>query len=214
MTLLLQRLCLGVGVAVGGISLWLLAGMRGWPRVDPLPAQHVSLVVVLSSGVGPDSQLDGASRERIRAGIATANTLKARLVTTRTAASPTGPTSDYGQRLLIDPSGLAPRWTIIDRVVRSTRDEAAAARNTFPEVSRIVVLTSRFHTRRACGMFEQVGFQVTCLAAPQRPRSASGQLYDYLYERLASWKYGYRHWLSKGEFDWRNFQGPGPGFFM
>jgi len=191
LTRVCRRFGLGVGIAVAGVALWLLAGMRGWPRVDPLPAQPVSLVVVLSSGVAPDSQLDGASRERIRAGIAMAETLKVRLVTTRTSVSPAGPTSDYGQRLLIEPSGLAPRWTIIDRVVRSTRDEAAAARSTFPNVSRIVVLTSRFHTRRACGMFEQVGFQVTCRAAPQRPRSVFGQLYDYLYERLATWKYRY-----------------------
>lgn len=188
----LQLGCLSVGALIACAVVWVFVGMYYWPRVDPLPPDIPALVVVLSSGVTPDSQLDGAARERLRDGITMASESGAGLVTTRTIAGPNGPTSDYAQRRIVERTELAQRWTMLEPIVRSTWDEADATRSAFPRVSRIVVLTSRFHTRRACAIFENAGFLVTCRAAAQRPRSTSGQIYDYLYERLALWKYQYR----------------------
>lgn len=193
---ILKYVCGALGFSACVFGLWLALGLESWPRTDPLPPPHVGIVLVLSSGVASDSLLDGAGIERLKTGIAIAEALGATLVTTRTKHGTGGPTSDYAQSLLIHAAGLGGhQWVVLDGVVHSTREEAMRARSAVASGSHIVVVTSLFHTRRACAAFEEVGFKVTCRAAMQRHRSISGLGYDYVYERFAFWKYRHNGWI-------------------
>lgn len=82
------------------------------------------------------------------------------------------------------------RWTITDTAVANTYDEAVRIRAMFPELRRIVLVTSRPHTRRACAVFEKQGFEVVCRS------SGHGDwwrvLYAYLYEYAAVVEYAVR----------------------
>lgn len=210
----LRRLVWGAGVALA--ALLLLVGLtplvRGpahrLVRADPWPAAGVDAVVVLSAWVTEDGYLTPTGMDRLLAGAATARAHGvAELVTSRMTRRHDGRTltSDAEQRLV---AGLLPppvRLTTVSPVA-STRDEAvlvarlAAGRGW----TRVAVVTSPSHTRRACAAFERAGLAVTCVAAPSRVvawqalstvRDRLLAAADVVYEAAATAVYRRRGWL-------------------
>jgi uncharacterized SAM-binding protein YcdF (DUF218 family) len=182
------------GNVIGGALILLGAiTLVAWPRVDPIPESRPELIVVLSSGVARDSTLDWQGWSRLLEGIALAKKLDRPLATTRIRRRNTGPTNDYMVGQVVTRAGLTDRWTMTDSVVRNTRDEAVRIREMFPQISRVAVVTSPQHTRRACATFEQIGFTVTCRAS--RKADWWALVYLQLYELAAVTKYKLLGWL-------------------
>lgn len=180
-----------------------------WVRADALPSKPFDAVVVLSSGIRPDSSIDAAAVDRLLAGLALIKAGAApRLITTQTDVDFDGhiATSDADQLRLVRLAGVEAAWTVVDSV-HSTRDEAVRiAQRLLPAGPRtIAVVTSPIHTRRACQVFEAVGFRVYCVPAREHdefvtwhPRSPADRIAasrEYLYERLGMVKYRWNGWL-------------------
>lgn len=179
-----------------------------WVRADSLPANPIDAVVVLSSGVRQDSSIDTDAVDRLLAGIALVKAGTApRLITTRTAVEFDGhiATSDADQLRLIRLAGVEAGWTVVDSV-HSTRDEAVRIAQQLLAAGQrtIAVVTSPMHTRRACQVFEAVGFRVYCVPArehdartwhPKSPNDRITASREYLYERLGMVKYRWKGWL-------------------
>jgi uncharacterized SAM-binding protein YcdF (DUF218 family) len=176
-------------------------------RRDPMPADRLDAVIVLSSTVSADSLLDPSALERLLTGLAVFRDNGARLlVTTRSAIPGTNRLeSDWDRRRLVDLAADTGRWHAVGPVA-TTRDEAlrTAALLLPLEQKRVAVVTSPLHTTRACRAFEKVGFQVTCVPADEREytvntfNSSTTRLHataDWLYEQLALLEYRVRGWI-------------------
>ena len=177
-----------------------------WVRADTVPKQ-VDAIVVLSAVLHPDGALGLAGFERLATGISlSAEGYSDRIVTTRiVTVAPPQVSSDSEQGAWIRRSLPRARWEIVP-TVRTTHDEAVgAAALLLPAGARqIVVVTSPMHTRRACAVFEAVGFRVYCVPAREHlvqtrhPRSSQDRLAAaraYLYERLGTVKYRAAGWI-------------------
>jgi uncharacterized SAM-binding protein YcdF (DUF218 family) len=184
-----------------------------WVRDDPRSSLPLDAVIVLSGWVKPDSALEAVAVERLLTGLELVKAgLAPRLITTRVVSSDGGirVVSDDDQRRFIRLVGLESAWTEVDSV-GTTRDEATrSAALLFPTGGkRVAVVTSPMHTRRACAVFEGVGFEVHCVAAremvavtrhPVTPGDRLAAFRDYFYERLGMVKYRAKGWIksSKG----------------
>ena len=140
-------------------------------RDDAIPKEGVQAVVVLSAYLTSEGQLDHIAADRLLGGLSLAKKLGTPILVTTRFRHPEDPaiTTDADQGRLIALAGLGARW-IVTREVFDTRDEAQATaaiaqREGF---TRIAVLTSPMHTRRACALFEREKLRVTCVAAPAR----------------------------------------------
>jgi uncharacterized SAM-binding protein YcdF (DUF218 family) len=182
-----------------------------WVRQNPIPSSAVSAVVALSGGINPDTTISGEAADHLLAALELLRAGNARsLVTTTTAdVFPTGfVSSETDQARIIGLSAQPVEWLRTPRGY-STHDEAvASAKLLLPRgVRQIAVITSPMHTRRACAVFEAVGFQVTCVAA--RLRNSGGQpvtsdpthrlavFGQFVYEVAASAEYSIRGWLPR-----------------
>lgn len=179
----------------------------GWVRNDSWSQPKVDAVVVLSSYIRSNDDLDALSTDRLLSGLSLVRGgVAPRLVTTRVVAKIHGTRllSDDDQRRLVHLAGLDSVWTEVDSV-GSTRDEARlTAQLLLPKARTIAVVTSPMHTRRACAVFEAVGFRVFCVASREsenntwHPVTADDRLAafrQYLYERLGMIKYGWKGWV-------------------
>ena len=184
--------------------------VRRWVRDDGPPALYQDAIVVLSGYVQPDSALNAEATERLlsaaelyRAGVAP------RLVTSRVQTDDSGVprSSTIDQQRLLGLTGASAGWIEVDSV-SSTRDEAVReAKILLPlGISRIAVVTSPLHTRRACAAYEAVGFTVSCQPARQRaimtgrPMNSETRIAafgEYAYERLGVLKYRWKGWLPR-----------------
>jgi uncharacterized SAM-binding protein YcdF (DUF218 family) len=172
---------------------WTALGLWIWPTPDPLPATPPALVFALGSAVRDDSTLSRTGAERVIAAVTYLHSSGSpRLITSRVRTRK-GLLSDYGQRLIIVPAGIADRWTILDGVVGTTRDEVLFLRRIAAPGTRIAVVTSAFHTRRACAAFRHVGFLVTCLSSGAGPWWTTP--YQAAYEMLGVIKYRWKGWI-------------------
>lgn len=180
---------------------------RSWVRRDVVRGS-ADAVVSLSSGVLPSGALDeyGIDRLLTAAGVARRFGVS-RIVTTRVHQDygRLRVWSDSGQREIVGLAGLVAGWTVLDQV-QSTHDEAVRAAERLQPlgVRAIVLVTSPMHTRRACAVFERVGFVVTCVPATEHvadtehPIDAADRLAAfraYVYERLGWEKYRWRNWV-------------------
>ncbi|MSR36655.1 MAG: YdcF family protein [Gemmatimonadetes bacterium] len=182
--------------------------MDRWVRADPLPERPVDAIVVLSRGLSSDSLLDGNGADRLLYGLELLRAgLAPRLVTTRVVRYHDGVriTTDQDQRRLVALAAADSAWLVVDSV-GVTRDEATgAARLLLPMgASEIVLVTQASHTRRACAVFEKVGFLVHCRPALERgERTAhahtSRQRWSVfgalVYELMGMAKYRFRGWI-------------------
>lgn len=185
---------LGVGAALGLVGaarlLWLLNFLavaaisatvatpdvarqftRRFVRDDALPKEGVQAVVVLSALLTADGQLDYVGADRLLTGLGLVKQLGTPILVTTRFRLPEDPaiSTEGDQGRLIALAGLGARW-IVTREVFDTRDEAQATaaiakREGF---TRIAVVTSPMHTKRACALFERESLTVTCVAATSR----------------------------------------------
>ena len=180
-----------------------------WVRIDPLPSDTVDAVVVLSAAVKSDTALSATAADRLLSGLELIRTGHARRIITTRVVEHEGNreiTSDSDQVRLVSLASVADRWTVI-RGAKTTRDEALlTARQLLPRgEKRIIVVTSPLHTRRACAVFEAVGFSVACRASRERgyvTNPATGKpdrlaaLRSYGYELVGFLKYRAAGWLT------------------
>ena len=88
----------------------------------------------------------------------------------------------------------------------STHDEAMAVKRIADRggLKRIVLVTSPFHTRRACATFEHLGLIVSCVPSDSRdiavrslssPRDRVGAFALWIYELAATLQYKWDGWI-------------------
>jgi len=180
---------------------------RRFVRDDSVPKDGVQAVVVLSAMLTADGQLDGVGADRLLTGPGLAKRLGTPILVTTRFRLPEDPaiTTEADQGRLIALAGLGARW-IVTREVFDTRDEAQAtaalaAREGF---TRVAVVTSPMHTRRACALFEREKLSVTCVAATSRdaafrslksPADRVRAVRLGMYETIAWAYYRLRGWL-------------------
>jgi uncharacterized SAM-binding protein YcdF (DUF218 family) len=176
-------------------------------RRDNLPAQPLGAVVVLSGGITPDGLLVPEALDRLLTGLALMrDSVAPVLVVTEPRRSGHGVTAAADQarvRALV----ARPFPMLMVDSVHTTRDEAVNAWRLLQtrNATKIAVVTSPLHTRRACATFEQVGFTVTCVPAVSRVYSVTSAdngsdrlalFREWLYERAAWMEYRARGWVS------------------
>ncbi|MEO8945710.1 MAG: YdcF family protein [Gemmatimonadaceae bacterium] len=179
---------------------------NGLVRTDSLP-QSVDAVVVLSGGVSHDGMLSSEALDRLLKGVALIREgISSTIVITRPhPLKDQSITTDADQRRIIALLPGSPRIIVVDSVV-STRTEAlGTARELPPATSHtIAVVTSPLHTRRACRVFEHVGYKVICVPSESRDfalhslSSVADRLGAFqmaVSERLAFALYRYRGWV-------------------
>lgn len=175
-------------------------------RTDPLPA-HADAVVVLSAGVTVDGFLHGQGLDRLLTGLALVKRgIAPTLIVTREVR-------DLGDRF-VTTAGDQDRLVALADVVKvvatpaeaSTHDEAIAVRHIADRQGwkRIVLVTSPFHTRRACATFEHAGLIVSCIPSDSRdiavhslaaPRDRLDAFGLWIYEVAASLHYRRLGWI-------------------
>ena len=179
-------------VAVVSYTPLIVQPARSFVRVDPVPAS-ADAVVVLSAGVTADGYLTQQGTDRV---VRALELMEARvapvLVFTR---------EEKGTGLRrYDSSRDQQRFAAIARVgetvvtakVESTHDEALAVARIAKarKWQRIILVTSPFHSRRACATFEKAGLAVSCV--PSDSRDIAVRRLDYPHDRIgafAMWLY-------------------------
>lgn len=175
-------------------------------RTDPMPA-HADAVVVLSAGVTADGFLHGQGLDRLLTGLAIVKRgIAPSLVVTREER-------DLGDRKVntaADQDSLIALVNVVKFVATpleaSTHDEAMAVKRIANQSGwrRIILVTSPFHTRRACATFEHVGLVVTCTPSDSRdiavhslksPRDRVGAFSMWIYELAATLQYKRHGWV-------------------
>jgi uncharacterized SAM-binding protein YcdF (DUF218 family) len=182
-----------------------------WVRQDAIPQSGVAAVVALSAGINPDTTISSEAADHLLMALELMREGKARSLVTTTTADffPTGfVSSEIDQARLIGLFDQQVDW-LRTPLGRTTRDEAvASARLLLPRgMRRIAVITSPMHTRRACAVFEAVGFDVTCVAARLRtpggrpmsddPTDRLAVFGQLVYEVTATAEYSLRGWLPQ-----------------
>ena len=204
--LLWTSVSLVVFLSVVGLTGIFAGPARALVRSDRVPA-NADAVVVLSSGVTSDGLLTQQGTDRLRraleltrAGVAPV------LVVTRERrrSGRSSVTSARDQDKLIALAGV--EHVISTGWAKSTHDEAmfveAIARK--EGWKRIVLVTSPFHSRRACATFEKVGLVVSCVPAESRdvsvrmmntPRDRVGAFAMWIYEVAGTMRYRQQGWM-------------------
>ena len=133
----------------------------------PVPADAI---VVLSAGVTLDGKLPQQALDRLIKGVELARAgVAPRIVKTREMKTVRGRpvTADLDQNRI---AALAETEVITTGEATSTRGEALRVKEiaTREGWNRIVLVTSPFHSRRACATFEKVGLVLSCIPADSR----------------------------------------------
>lgn len=176
-------------------------------RLDPAPAR-VDAIAVLSAGLTPDGMMRSETLDRLLTGLALARQgiAPALLISRERRNFGDKTVSDSAdQQSLLSLAPPSAQVIFVDSVI-TTRTEAlrmkAIARA--HGWSKIAVVTSAMHTKRACATFEAVGFQVVCVPAVVRGSgleqgsNAEDRLRafrSWLYETFASSSYRRRGWI-------------------
>lgn len=216
LTRLRRLLWLATGVMIGVFVViamtpfvTLILPVRKLVRSDPLPAGGLDAVIVLSTGITPDSLLMPEALDRLLTGLALMrDSVAPILVVTQPRR-----TDNDGAIAAPDQARLRalvsrPFAMLTVDSVHTTHDEALGAWRMLHSrgATRVAVVTSPVHTSRACATFERVGFAVTCVAAISRVYSVkqadSGQdrlalFRAWLYERAAWSEYRWRGWVNR-----------------
>lgn len=183
-----------------------------WVRADRFPAAKLGALVVTSAGVNPNGTMSGEALDHLLTGVELVRAGRSDVLVSTTVEErfPQGVVNSAvdQSRIIALVSPPPPKW-MQTAPSESTRDEALkSAALLLPRgITTIGLIAAPMHTRRACGAFEAVGFSVTCI--PARARAAGGGWMpgpwpedrltvfgDWVYERVATWKYRARGWLS------------------
>ena len=182
--------------------------VRAWVRQDPASREPFDAVMALSAGLHADSSLNAHAAERLVSGIVLLrDTRTPMLVTTRDRfrIGDRIVDTDAAQRRLVRSLADSVDWHIV-APVSTTHDEALRAAELLRPLgkTRIAVVTSPMHTRRACATFEALGFTVVCVPSEEwlysernlaRPLDRLRAFFDYVYERLGMIEYRRRGWI-------------------
>lgn len=175
-------------------------------RRDVLPTS-ADAVVVLSAGVTRDGYLKQQGLDRLLTGLSLVrNGVAPTLLVTREER-------DLGERKITaarDQDGLA-ALAGVTKILNtppeaSTHDEAMAVRKIADASGwkRIVLVTSPFHTKRACAAFEKAGLITSCIPADSRdiavksldhPDERIEAFGMWLYETAATLQYRRKGWI-------------------
>ncbi len=177
-------------------------------RADSISSGKLDAVVSLSGGITGDNAMDSQSLDRLLKGLEVLRgSAGSALVISRETFSRGGrvlsDSADQARVLWL--TGVTAPVLYIDSAT-STRDEALRVRR-LPAArawKRIALVTSPLHTRRACAVFERVGFTVTCIPAESRERTiknveSAGERLEvfqgWLYEFAGTTKYRMKGWI-------------------
>lgn len=178
-------------------------------RDDPLP-RSADAIMVLSAGMNDDgSTLSPQALDRLLSGLELFNRGVAPVLMVSREAYIVGGqivTSRRDQERIVALSPGALSKLVVAGITHSTHDEAIRARDVFRanRWKRIVLVTSPFHTRRACGTFERAGVVVSCAASESRdmavrelsaPEDRVRAFQGWIYEVLGSIRYRQLGWL-------------------
>ena len=172
-------------------------------RRDPLPAEPLDAIMVLSAAVERDGRLSPPGHDRLVSGAALYERgIAPRLVLSRVRNGRR--TSDEAQQRVLATLTRPVDLTVVDSVY-ATHDEALRVAALRPAVRRVALVTSPTHSRRACATFEGVGLAVTCLPSASRdlpldslttPDRRLAAFRDWLYETIATAVYRMRGWID------------------
>lgn len=181
---------------------------RSFVRADMLRPENLDAIVVLSGGLTPDGAMDSQSLDRLLKGIEVARrSTRSPLVLSRETLERDGRafSDSADQAHVLALTAVSVPVLFIDSAT-STRDEALRVKRLpgAKDWKGIGLITSPFHTRRACAVFERVGFVVTCIPAESRDR-AIHHLYGagdrlrafqgWLYEMAGTTNYRMKGWI-------------------
>jgi uncharacterized SAM-binding protein YcdF (DUF218 family) len=180
-----------------------------WIRRDPIPETPLDAVVVLSGAIDDWGYLNGTALSRLIGGMELMQRNHAHLFITTRVSHADGrggvATSDDDQRAIVSLGIDTSMWRIA-YPASTTHDEAMRTASILAPASAhtIAVVTSPLHSRRACAVFEGVGFRVICAPSTEREYDIRTQhgvydraraLSDYAYERLGMVKYRALGWI-------------------
>ena len=177
-------------------------------RNDPLP-HTADAIMVLSAGTNDDGTISPQALDRLLSGLELYNHgIAPVLMVSREAYIVDGHvvTSRADQERIASLSQIALSSLVVAGITHNTHDEAIRARDVFRarHWKRIVVVTSPFHTRRACATFERAGVPVSCRASLSRDlglgdlSSPDGRVKIFqvlLYETLGAIRYRQLGWI-------------------
>src|SRR5512141_645124 len=159
---------------------------RRFIRADPVPSS-ADAVVVLSAGVTPDGFLTQQGTDRALKGVQLVESGLAPVIVFTLEEKGTGAKryNSVGDQKRI--SSIARISDVLfTKKVKSTHDEAVAVAAIARERRwrRIALVTSPFHTRRACATFEKTGLIVSCV--PSESRDIAVRRLAYPHDRVAA----------------------------
>jgi uncharacterized SAM-binding protein YcdF (DUF218 family) len=196
-----------VALVAAGFTPVVDAGTRALVRDELAIGQRFDAVVVLSAGLTRGGELNPPGTERLVHAVTLLTEGAApAVVTTRIRRHLSGRTlvSDDAQARLLALAPESVEWLIVDSVA-TTRDEAVqvASLARHRGWTRLALVTSPLHSRRACATFRRAGVEVTCAVAPSGEivtgtRATPGDrwraLGPWLHEVAGWWWYGVRGW--------------------
>jgi uncharacterized SAM-binding protein YcdF (DUF218 family) len=164
---LVPALAVALGLLWGLVAFTPLVGVltADLPRRDPL--RHADAVFVLSSDLQKDGELTALAESRLLHGLELVGQGQAARLVVSELPAPT-PSYAAAARGLAERLRLAPELIVVGPV-RTTRDEAVLLGRLCRQRgwSRLLVVTSPLHSRRACAAIEHEGVQVVSSPAPE-----------------------------------------------
>ena len=180
--------------------------MDNFIRIDPAPPS-ADAVVVLSGGVTADGFLTQQGLDRALKGVALVEEgIAPVLLFTREERKARGVKStNAGDQLRFARLARLDR-VLSTRSVKITRDEALAVADVARHRGwrRVVLVTSPFHSRRACATFERAGLTVSCIPSDSRDVAIKRLIYPHdrllafglwLYETAGTLRYRQMGWI-------------------
>ncbi len=177
-------------------------------RADAESSQPIDAVAVLSGGMTEDGSVSGAALDRLLTGVSEAKRrrIPSLMLSVIENRRPIAVTSEADQRGLL--AVIAPELDArFVHDVNSTHDEALAfaALARTHGWTRVLLVTSPTHTRRACATVEATGLQVQCMPSRARnyaltplrgTRVRQLAFADAVYETAATLLYEMRGWME------------------
>jgi len=174
-------------------------------RIDPVP-QTADAIVILSAGVTPDGMLPQQGLDRLLKGVELARRGAAPSIVLTREEKRIGRravTTQLDQQRI---AAFANTKVILTQKVASTRDEAVQMKAiaTREGWTRIILVTSPFHSRRACATFEKAGLTVSCVPSDSRdiairtlggPEDRVRAFGMWTYELAGTLRYWFSGWI-------------------
>ena len=175
-------------------------------RLDDVPSS-ADAVVALSAGVTPDGHLtqQGLDRTLTAVDLVERGVAPVLLFTREERKTRRHKSNNTADQILV--ARLAHLGHVMTtRPVKSTHDEAVAVASVarYRGWKRVIVVTSPFHSRRACATFERAGVVVSCVPSASRDVAINRLIYPHdrivafglwLYETAGTLRYRQQGWI-------------------